>query len=357
MQENDFTYQLFTISELEDWLFHNVENGLSDKVIARPRALAFVRNPHAKPDDPALVVVYNENKEPVGYTGAFAEQWIRPSMPERYYWGSTQWMDPQYRGKGVSGKMMRMIKDAVGDKYVALDSSAASCRLDEKQGSVISYYPRYYFVFPERKGNAKSLKALVKGFFVNKANKKALKCMNKYNYKNRYVNWIDHETYAFIVSHSDKDLFLRQQDYLNWQLRHPFLIATGDDTSVELESCEFGGCVKRVEVQMVQVLVDGKLCGFYALNLVDNRCTPLYLYYEESKKEQVFASLMSNVLRDDTIWRFRTFNKELFEFSKRQGVRGMFSKNYVEQISLTVPGGFAVDASLHLQGGDGDMVC
>ena len=63
--------------------------------------------------------------------------------------------------------MMRMIKDAVGDKYVALDSSAASCRLDEKQGSVISYYPRYYFVFPERRGNAKSLKALVKGFFVN----------------------------------------------------------------------------------------------------------------------------------------------------------------------------------------------
>ena len=357
MQENDFTYQLFTISELEDWLFHNVENGLSDKVIARPRALAFVRNPHAKPDDPALVVVYNENKEPVGYTGAFAEQWIRPSMPERYYWGSTQWMDPQYRGKGVSGKMMRMIKDAVGDKYVALDSSPASCRLDEKQGSVISYYPRYYFVFPGENGKTRSIKAIAKGCLVRSANIKALQRMGEYRYRNRYVNWIDDETYAFIVAHSDKDLFLRQQDYLNWQLRHPFLVSTGNDANVELESCEFGGCVTRLNVQMVQVLVDSQLCGFYVLNLVDDRCTPLYLYYEESKKEQVFASIMTNVLRDKTIGRFRTFNKELFEFSKRQGVRSMFSKNNVEQISLTVPGGFAVDASLHLQGGDGDMVC
>lgn len=354
MRENAFTYQLFTISELEDWLFHNVENGLSDKVIARPRALAFVKNPHAKPDDPALVVVYNENKEPVGYTGAFAEQWIRPSTAERYYWGSTQWMDPQYRGKGVSGKMMRMIKDAVGDKYVALDSSPASCRLDEKQGSIISYYPRYYFVFQSEN---KTIKAKLLQNRITRLNKRALVHLDSYTYSNRYVNWIDDETYAFIVAHSDNDLFLRQQDYLNWQLRHPFLVSTGNDMNVELESCEFGGCVKSVEVQMVQVLVDGKLCGFYALNLVDNRCTPLYLYYEESKKEQVFASLMSNVLRDDTIWRFRTFNKELYEFSKWRGVRSMFSKNHVEQISLTVPGGFSVDASLHLQGGDGDMVC
>ena len=55
-------------------------------------------------------------------------------------------MDSAYRGKGVSWKMMHQIKDAVNDRYVKLESSVASCRLDEKQGSVISYYPRYFIV-------------------------------------------------------------------------------------------------------------------------------------------------------------------------------------------------------------------
>lgn len=354
MNENDFTYQLFTICEIENWLFHNVENGLSDKVIARPRALAFVRNPHAKPDDPALVVVYNLNQEPVGYTGAFAEQWIRPAMPERYYWGSTQWMDPQYRGKGVSGKMMRMIKDAVGDRYVALDSSPASCRLDEKQGSVISYYSRYYIVFRSVKN---TLKAKLLQKIVTLSNQKALTRLGSYTYVNRYVNWIDDETYAFIVANSNGDLFLRQQDYLNWQVRNPFLVATGCDPKVESDRCEFGGAVNQLETELIQVYVKGRLCGFYILNTVNRVCTPLYLYYDEDCRDQVFASLVSVVLHKEGLIRFRTFHKELFDFMINVGVCSMFSKHYMEQISLTVPGGFVVDATLQLQGGDGDMIC
>lgn len=357
MIENGFKYQLYTIAEIEDWLFHNTENGLSEHVISRPRALAIIRNPHAKADDVALSVVFDESHTPVGYTGAYAEEWVRPRVSERFFWGSTQWMDPRYRGKGISAKMMRIIKDAAGNKYVALDSSPASCRLDEKQGSVISYYPRYFVVFNVRERKRRTLMEFVKGSVVGFANKKVLKRLEKFSYKNRYVNWIDDETYAFIVTHSEKDLFLRKQDFLNWQLRHPFLISVGNDRNVEGDSCEFGGLAKKVEVQMVQVLVDGQISGFYALNMINGKCTPLYLYYEDSKKDLVFASLAANVLRNKEIDRFRTFNKELYEFLQRQGVCSMFSKSFIEQISLTVPGGFVVNPSLCLQGGDGDMVC
>ena len=355
MEENNgFVYRLFVVSELEDWLFHNVENGLSDKVIARPRALAFVRNPHAKPNDPALVVVYNNNKEAVGYTGAFAEQWIRPALPERYFWGSTQWMDPQYRGRGVSGKMMRMIKDAVEDKYIALDSSPASCRLDEKQGSIISYYPRYFIVL---RNNNKSLKSAIKNDVSKFKIRRALRNLTEYNFSNRYINWIDDETYGFIIGHSQKDLFLRKQDFLNWQIRHPFLLSVGEDRRANMGVCEFGGYVQNVNVQMVQVYTEGQLCGFYVLNMVNSQCAPLYLYYDDAKKEMVFASLVINVLQNNGIECLRTFNKELFDFCYNKGVRSQFSKLHTEQISLTVPGGFVVDSQLHLQGGDGDMVC
>ena len=353
MEENGFTYRLFTVSELEDWLSHNVDNGLTDKVIARARALAFVHNPHAKPDDSALVVVYN-NKEAVGYTGAFAEQWVRPALPERYFWGSTQWMDPQYRGKGVSGKMMRMIKDAVEDKYIALDSSPASCRLDEKQGSIISYYPRYFIVLRNHK---KSLKSTIKDC-VSKFNiKRTLRNLMEYDFSNRYVSWIDDETYDFIVKHSGKDLFLRKQDFLNWQIRHPFVLSVGWDGKTDMELCEFGSYVQAADVKIVQVYSGGQMCGFYVLNIVNSHCTPLYMYYDDAKKEIVFASLVINVLQNDSIERLRTFNKELYDFCNNKGIKSQFSKAHIEQISLTVPDGFVVDSQLQLQGGDGDMVC
>lgn len=354
MNENGFSYRLFTISDLKEWLFHNANNGLSDAVISRPRALAFVNDPHALPEDPALVVVFNDQNEPVGYTGAFAERWVRPALPDRYFWGSTQWMEPQYRGKGISWKMMRQIKDAVLDRYVALESSIASCRLDEKQGSVISYYPRYYILLKSKRN---TLKSKLKECLVHRSIKKALDAMSSFDYSNRYVNWIDDETYAFIVAHSSHDLFLREQDYLNWQLRNPFLISTGHDRKLEAERCEFGGNVSRQQIIQVQVLVEGKLCGYYVLNLVGPICTVLYLYYEAAFCNQVFASLAAVALIKDNVEKIRSFNKDLIDFMMKMGTRSMNSKDMVDQVSLTVPSGFVVDASLSLQGGDGDMVC
>lgn len=350
----DFSYRSYTVAELEDWLFHQADNGLSDAVIARPRALAFVRNPHARPDDVALVVVFNEKKEPVGYTGAFAEQWVHPVIPERYFWGSTQWMDPQYRGKGISWKMMRQIKDAVNDRYISLDSSAASCRLDEKQGSIISYYPRYFFVL---RGNGKSVKSIVKNMLSNLSLKKTLRNLAGYCYTNRYVALIDDETYSFIVEHGDKDLFLRKKDFLNWQMRYPFVIPTGEDNTVDVESCEFGGYVKRGQTMMVQVVVDGRMCGFYVLRVLNAVCSMAYLYYEEALRNQVFASVTRNIICMKDVFKFQTFSKDLYDFMKQVGVRSQFSKTCVENISLTVPTGFEVDATLRIQGGDGDMMC
>lgn len=354
MTDLDFSYQLFTIDEVEQWLIHHVQNGLSDKVISRARALAFIRNPHAQPSDVALSVVFNEHHEAVGYTGAFAEEWCRPAVEGRYFWGSTQWMDPQYRGTGVSGIMMRKIKDAVADKYMALDSSPASCRLDQKQGSKISYYPRYFVML---KGGGKTLKSMVKNILSRCSSKKALRNLCNYDYTDRYVSMIDDETYSFILEHGKGDLFLRKQDFLNWQIRYPFLVPVGEDRKKEVERCEFGECVKRLLTIMVQVYVDGKMRGFYVLRTVDTTCSMMYLYYDESAREQVFASVTARVLQSKDVFKFQTFNKDLYDFLLRTGVRSQFSKSYVDQVSLTVPSGFEVDMSLRIQGGDGDMFC
>ena len=99
------------------------------------------------------------------------------------------------------------------------------------------------------------------------------------------------------------------------------------------------------------------MCGFYVLRFVNSVCSTWYLYYDESAREQVFASVAAKVLQLNDVSKFHTFNKDLFDFINRMGVKSQFSKNQVEQISLTVPSGFKVDASLRIHGGDGDIIC
>ena len=346
------TYKLFTIADLEDWLVHNKANGITDRIISRARAYAFINNPHAKKEDAVIAAVFDGDVA-IGYTAAYAEKWVRPVFPERYFWGSTQWLEPEYRGKGASWNMMRQIKDAVNDRYVALDSSIASCKLDKKQGYKILYYPRYFFVLD---ASSRGIKALCKRLLVSVRNRKALHHISRDSFTNRYVSFIDDATYSFIEAHSDGDLFLRKQDYLNWQMRYPFLVATNGDNNAEKETCEFGSYVNRQFLKMVQVYVSGALCGFYVLNTIDEECKPLYLYYDETYKDDVFTSLVFNVFANTELRRFSTFSDELYQWMKKKGIVSLFSKSFVEQISFTVPAGFSVDLNAHVQCGDGDMM-
>lgn len=354
MQTNntDFVYTIYTISDLENWLFHNADNGISERIISRTRALSFVKNPMARPDDAVLSVVFNADKQPIGYTAVFAETWVRPYAQERYFWGSTQWLEPQYRGKGASWNMMWKIKEAVNQKYIASDSTVASCKLDKKQGSLILYYPRFFARF-KRTGN--SVKEFLKEKWVENNNKQILKRIQaRNNFVNHYINYIDDETYQFICKHSSSYLFLRKQEMLNWQLFYPFVLATSGDPKRNREKCEFGEYVKEQRQRCIKVYHNDDLCGLYVLNNIDEVCTVQYLYMSEPQKDIVYSSILANVLMQD-VKVFRTFSADLFQFMEQTGICRMNAKNVSEQVSLTIPNDFEVSPSLSLQGGDGDM--
>ena len=64
----------YTIQDLAGWLIEGKENGLSEAVISKSRAWAFVNNPCANPTMPAVAVLF-ENDEMKGY--AFSRNVLR----------------------------------------------------------------------------------------------------------------------------------------------------------------------------------------------------------------------------------------------------------------------------------------
>ena len=344
------SYKLYTMSELTDWLIHNIDNGLSEIIISKKRAFALINNPHTKEDDVVLSVVFDSNRV-IGYTAVFPEKFIKPQLEERYFWGTTQWLEPEYRGKGISAKMMLDIKEAVNNRYLGLDSSVASTKLDKKQGSVITYYPRYFVLL---KGRNRSIKSKIKGYYISFSNKNAIKKLAKYQYINEYVCNIDDMLYDFISKNSKNDVFLRSQEILNWQLQYPFSQSIGNDLHIKQEECQFGTNVHSSSVVAIKVIKDSCLIGFYILNILDDNCIVRYLYYLPNFKNEVFASVLekSFLLYPQKI---STVNKPFYEFMMTLGIKSMNSSYYIEKISLTTPSDFNVDENANIQGGDGDL--
>ena len=350
MEQANITYQLYTILDLRDWLLNNATNGISDYMISRARAWALVNNPETKSDDVVLSVVF-DNEQPIGYTAVFPEQ--ISIWGERYYWGTTQWLEPEYRGKGIAGTMMKNIKSAINHRYIGLDSSISSVKLDQKQGYQIVCYPRYFYTWKKKNNN---ILTKSKECIVQCRNNQVLKHLNVVEYTNRIVPIISASTYQFIVQHSAANLFLRSQEMLNWILNYPFLSAIDHDTHIEGEKCAFGANVNMMELRAVEVYVKDKLSGVYIYSMVDDVFKLLYIYYNNVYKENVFASIINKALQKKS-GRFYTFHKELYKYMYKKGIKNVNSKYTSDQIALTLPPGVSVDESLSIQGGDGDMFC
>lgn len=344
--------KVYTINDLRDWLISNQSNGLSEYCITPTRAYALISNPCARVTDPAIVVAFDEDNA-IGYSAVYADEHLIGNTKGRFFWGTTEWIEPQYRGKGVAGKMMRALKEAVGENiYIGLDSSIASIKLDQKQGSSIQLYDRTRFNFVSHD----SLKGIVLSRYIERCNKNALNSLTQFDFQNEYVRFIDESTYQFIAKHAQSDVFIRQREMLNWILQYPFYVGTHKDTKARKDICEFGCYKEEYNLDAIKVIVANEIAGFYIISRTNKEQVLRYFYYDEKYKNEVFASVTLNLLKPD-IERIRFISNELQEYMHQHGINHLNKKSYYDKIALTLPPGMIVDEKLHIQGGDGDMFC
>ena len=352
MQMSNISYRVYSIAELADWLCNGARNGLHVYCIAPTRAYALINNPCAQNDDAAIVVAF-DGERPIGYSALFADEYISGNTIGRFFWGTTEWLEPEYRGKGIAGKMMRTLKESVGiDRYIGLESTMASVKLDQKQGASIELYNKLKFLLVA-KG---SLKGWLLTKYISRHNRRQLKRLFNYAYQNEYVRFVDAETYRFMESHSQNDLFLRQREMFNWILQYPFLMGIHDDPKAQKDICEFGSTVIEYRIEAIRVFVQEKLVGFYIVSQTNKDRTLRYLYYDERHKNEVFASVTTSLLQH-MVERIYFISSPLLEFMHKHGIKHLNRKSYIDKIALTLPPGMSVDASRHIQGGDGDMFC
>ena len=330
--------RLYTVSQIREWLEDNhPAEGLSERVIAPTRAWAIIHNPYVNDDDAIIAAIF-EDGELAAYTASFPEI----LNGTRIWWCSTLYCYPQFAGHGygmiVVGSLMEAHEpELTYDRWGAKET----VEIFNHFGLQTTYTKRYHL--SDKKIDATT----IKGKWAYCA-QEVQKCLHPWpkasraNYTVQYVECIDDETYAFMMAHRNNDLWLREQEMLNWIIDYPFFKAGANE-----KACAFGADAKKFEYKIAKVYVGEKLQGVYMQRQHDDELSVLYLYYAEEKQDLVFYSLIDQIiaLRPTS---FVTENQYLLE---RVREYLYFPKNEEEKVSLSLP---EIKGEFTMQMGDGD---
>ena len=338
--------KIYTVKDLREWLENNrPAEGLSERVIAPTRAWAIIHNPYVKDED-AIVAAIFEDGELAAYTASF------PDMLDgkRVWWASTLYCYPKFTGKGygliVVGSLIEEHEpDLTYDRW----GGNATVEICNHLGLVTTYTPRYYL--KEKIINTSTLKGKLAAFLYSIQKSLYSKKASNADYTVQYASSIDDEAYAFMKTHKGTDLWLREQEMLNWILEYPFVSGVeGNVYGVRDKECYFSSKARVYEYKLAKVYVEEQLQGVYVLRQHDDELSVVYLYYAQEQRDMIFDSIVDYVITNKPLC-VSIESKELRDYIQD---KLHFPKMNEEQISFSLPKEVTIPETYSLQYGDGD---
>lgn len=347
--------RIYSIQDLKHWLIDGNEDGLSEAIISRPRAWAFVNNPCADLTSPAVAVLFDDN-EMKGYAAVFPESIA--GFSEKVYWGSTYFVDESMRGKGCGVKILSELQNSLDGIYATTQTPVSSSAIFKKLGAEETWFPEYWIKLQKRnpkRGKHGLLKQLGNQLYSSsiQRSRRIGKWCDSFHYRLEYCSFIDDETYAFIKDNKRSDLMLRSKDMLNWMLIYPFLrsVVLPEKT---FPNKNYFSCYKSdLNLYAVKVFDEKEaLVGVYLFKYCEGEVNLLYLYFEDKARDLVMASVYEHLMKMGAV-RLRTTNGEFVTFLKRHALPVLDITE--SRLNLCSPISFAVPPGATIQGGDGDM--
>lgn len=337
--------KLYTVAQIREWLEHNhPAEGLSEQVIAPTRAWAIIHNPYVKDDDAIVAAIFEDGQE-AAYTASF------PEMIEgkRIWWASTLYCDPKFVGRGYGLIVIGSLKEAhepelTYDRWGAPETVEIFKHLDYST----VYTTRYRL--SQKNINKKVWRG--KLAYCLQTIKKWLHSSPKQfmiGYTLRYASYIDGEAYDFMKAHKGDNLWIREQDMLNWILRYPFFQGCTLAKKVN-KDIVFTANVGLYEYKVVKIYTHGELCGVYLCRHSDSTLSIVYLYYSSASRDTVFASIVDHLISIKPN-SFVTEDEDLLDFVSSRFYYPLIRE---EKISFSIPLGEEIKTHFSLQLGDGD---
>jgi GNAT superfamily N-acetyltransferase len=260
--------------------------------ISPHRARSQVNNPHARPHDLSLFLVY-ENSDLVGYVGALPDRYFTAQKEELpIAWLSCLWVSPTMRGRGIAQKLLATISEHYNKQVFVMGFTPESKVLYDRLGFFEEHKtppglrgylrPNFADILPPKGGFWLKIKHLlgfvdtVLGFF----NGIRLLFYTQKMPEIQVIEHLDAEIEAFIQRHNSNEYNRRSTSELNWILQFPWLIPP--DMDWDASRYYFSSVAKRFQYFVFTTRnAAGQLTGLVFLSLRERHLKLIYAQLEE----------------------------------------------------------------------------
>ncbi len=340
---------------------------LSDIPITPLRALSQQKNATAHPDDPALIVAYNEAKEIVAYFGCLPDR-IAEGPDEKVCWSSCWWGHPE-KGKAATMQVFyqalklwkgKMLFDALPEKSESILKHMGFFSFRKMDGMRGFLRFKWHKIIPARYPQLKAIRFVFSliDFILNTFYALRIAVwdtMQKEDFQIKRINTIDNAAAAFISKHNRKELIGRGQDQLNWIIQDPWLTVNKNGTGPMAPAYFFSAYAKRFDNIILKVWYEKEMIAVLFMTLRDGELKLPYAYFEKEKTDLVAKVILQKMIevRAET---FVCFHKELLAYFRENNAPFY----HVRLIDKTF--GYSSELEQYMKGdvviqdGDGDVV-
>lgn len=349
----------FTKKDFRSWVINGEQNGLDESIISQSRAIAQMNNPDAELGDILLSTATLEGVT-IGYKGILPEKVCFNGKVAKIGWGSTFYINPNFRNKGIARKLLEPFIDYYTSGLGSSHSSENVLKLHKKLNWNISYLEKTTFLFRLYKPKNYTFKKRVLnifspgvnyffGFFHNRW---LMKSYQK-NFEVEYVDMINDVLYQFIQNNGKSDIFLKSQEKLNWILKYKWAAVAPCLTRVN-QKYYFTNYLKDFFQCAVVVKSDSNIIGFFILRKKNGHITIPFLYYNSDKRENVFRSIVEHVIELKG-YSITSSNDDLVQFINNSKPERIWFKRQIIRISYSHTNQeYFIMGTFKLQDGDGD---
>ena len=356
----------YTTGNILDFVESESFSRLKHLPISRHRALSYAHNPRSESSDEILWVAW-ENDEVAGYLGALPEKIFYGGEWKRMTWLSCFWIDPQFRGKGISKQLFDVAMHSYGDTAMITNMKPGTLKIYERTGyfhpPFVKYgmrgYLRFNFaeILPPRGGLFSRIKGILQvvDFSLNFFNSIRLLFFPGYKMdpdkQFDYVEGISSEAEDLINQCNDKYLNRRGKPEFEWIQNYPWVLEQEEDK--ESRRYYFSSVSKRFFYQNIEFRNNnGKVIAFVMLSIRNNHLTVPYAFFKEGC-ESILIKFLFNTMLDYQLNMITIFHPVLIEELKKVRSPFIFRKKVIRPYfipkTLDLPG-------LYFQDGDGDCV-
>lgn len=356
------SFRLIQVGELDSFVENDPVFQEDFIPISRQRALSQFHNPLAKPDDPALLLLLNDNRL-IGYFGFLPDQ----IEHQKFYWNSCWYIKPGTNGV-LSMKLFYKALSLCKGQMMLTDFTPYTMDLVKKSNQFAfeknragkRYILRFYLAewLPSKWPYAKVLKPLLQ---LGDALLNALRFRKSVYVDEMIKAWeclseIHEDFDDFILQNSQDSLFKRNSVYLNWVMKYPWVWPNDKDVYHEKGKYYFSSFDKSFNYQAFALREKGILKSLILFSNRNGHLFVPFMVFEEAFQTRTFAFIRHQIGMQGAK-SFYSYNQKLISYLDQAGLtplKVIRLKNFLaigKSIDRSV-----IPATYQLQDGDGDVI-